>query len=41
MIILLRKYVLQEGKNLIGSVERQDDSATIFESLQAKYAAGN
>jgi len=32
---------LQQGKNVVGIVERQDDCATIFESLQAKYTAGN
>ena len=32
---------LQQGKNVVGTVERQDDCVAIFESLQAKYSDGN
>ena len=31
----------QQGKNVVGIAEREDDCAAIFESLQAKYTAGN
>ena len=32
---------LQQGKNVVATAESEDDCTAIFESVQAKYSAGN